>query len=130
MSINYFALIVASVAAFIASSIWYVAFNEQRQRLLGTAPEAARRRPGWKVVVELARNVVIAAGVAVLLAMLGVAQATGALTLAAALWVAFPVMILLGSVMWENAPPPLAAIHSGDWLIKLILMSLVLTLWR
>ena len=130
MYINYLALVIAAGAAFIASTVWYIAFNARRQRLLGSAPQAGRRRFDRKVVAELGRNAVIAAAVAVLVAELGVVEAGGALTLALGLWIAFPVMILAGSVMWENVPLPLAAIHAGDWIIKLVLMGLILTLWR
>ena len=130
MYINYLALVVAAVAAFVASTIWYIALNAQRQRLLGAAPQAGRRRFDGRVAAELGRNVVIAAAVAVLVAELGVVEVGGALTLALGLWIAFPVMILAGSVMWEKVPWPLAAIHAGDWIIKLVVMGLILTLWR
>jgi hypothetical protein len=39
-------------------------------------------------------------------------------------------MILLGSVIHENVPWKLAAIHTGDWLVKLLLMAVILSLWR
>jgi hypothetical protein len=38
-------------------------------------------------------------------------------------------MILLGSVVHENVPLSLAAIHAGDWLVKLLLMTLILGVW-
>jgi Protein of unknown function (DUF1761) len=44
-------------------------------------------------------------------------------------WV-FPASILLGSVVHENVPLALAAIHAGDWLAKLLLMSVILGSWR
>jgi hypothetical protein len=49
--------------------------------------------------------------------------------LGALIWV-FPAMILLGSVVHENVPLLLAAIHAGDWLVKLLLMSVILGVWR
>ena len=36
------------------------------------------------------------------------------------LWNGFPVILLTGSILWQNVPWQLAVIHSGDWLIKLI----------
>jgi len=39
-------------------------------------------------------------------------------------------VILAGSAMWENVPWRLAAIHSGDWLVKLLLLAVILGVWR
>jgi hypothetical protein len=47
----------------------------------------------------------------------------------ALVWI-FPAGILLGSVVHENVPPALVAIHAGDWLAKLLLMSVILGTWR
>jgi hypothetical protein len=47
------------------------------------------------------------------------------LRLGALVWM-FPASILLGSVIHENVPLALAAIHAGDWLVKLLLMSVIL----
>jgi hypothetical protein len=55
---------------------------------------------------------IVVAAVAVL-----VASTVWALGLALATWIAFPVVLLTGSVHWENVPWRLAAIHTGDWLI-------------
>jgi hypothetical protein len=48
--------------------------------------------------------------------------------LGALVWV-FPARILLGSVVHENVSLMLAAIHAGDWLVKLLLMSVILGVW-
>jgi hypothetical protein len=39
-------------------------------------------------------------------------------------------MILLGSVVHEGVPFVLAAIHAGDWLVKILLMTVILGVWR
>lgn len=51
------------------------------------------------------------------------------MALALALWVAFPAVLLAGSVFHERVPVPLAAIHAGDWLIKLLLITGIVGLW-
>ena len=53
-----------------------------------------------------------------------------ALALALALWVAFPVVLLAGSVFHERVPVALAAVHAGDWLLKLLVVTAVTGLWR
>ncbi|MHC1557323.1 DUF1761 family protein [Actinomycetospora sp. C-140] len=106
----------AALAALVASGTYYCALGVvlARARPAG-APE---RSGGATAVVELARNVVLAAGAAVLLAAVGVAGVGAALLLAAGLWVAFPVVLLAGSVFHESVPTAVAALHAGDWLIK------------
>jgi hypothetical protein len=39
-------------------------------------------------------------------------------------------MIPLYSVVHENVPLMLAAIHAGDWLVKLLLMAVIIGVWR
>jgi hypothetical protein len=46
------------------------------------------------------------------------------------LWVAFPVVLLAGSVRWEDVPTKLAAIHAGDWLVKLLAITTIVGLFR
>ena len=47
----------------------------------------------------------------------------GSARLAVGLWAAFPAVLLTGPVVPEKVSPKLAAIHSGDWLIKLLLVT-------
>lgn len=79
---------------------------------------------GTMIAVELVRGFVVATAVAVLVAGHGLA---GALLLAVALWVASPVVLLSGSVFHERVPATLAAIHAGDWLVKLVVIAVVVT---
>jgi hypothetical protein len=37
--------------------------------------------------------------------------------------------ILLGSVVHENVPLMLAAIHAGDRLVKLLLIAVIVSVW-
>jgi hypothetical protein len=46
------------------------------------------------------------------------------------MWVAFPGTLIVGSVTRENVPWKLGAIHAGDWLAKLLIISVIVTLWR
>lgn len=62
--------------------------------------------------------------------MLRVVDWKSAIQLAVLLWFGFSALMWAGAVMWENTPWALAAIHSGDWLCKTILISLVVGVWR
>jgi hypothetical protein len=37
--------------------------------------------------------------------------------------------MLTGSMLWQNVLCQLAAIHSGDWLIKVLVIAVGITLW-
>ena len=52
------------------------------------------------------------------------------LAIALLAWLAFPVVLLTGSVMWEDVPFKLAAVHAGDWLGKMLIMAFILNIWR
>jgi hypothetical protein len=67
--------------------------------------------------------------IARLVPRLNVTDWKSALALGLWLWVGFPVILLTGSMLWQNVPWQLAAIHSGDWLIKLLLIPVGVVLW-
>jgi hypothetical protein len=130
MEINYLAIGVAVVVAFVASTAWYTVFGAERDRLLGTEGDTSERPPVWMMLVELVRSFVVAYVLAVLFGLAGVAGFFGAVGLGLLMWVGFPVVLLVGSVIWDRVPFKLAAIHAGDWLVKLLLMAIIVGLWR
>lgn len=129
IDVNSVAIVVAAVAAFVASSVYYMLLGQQLATLSPAYADTSRP-PAWKVAQEPVRNLVVASVVAGLASLLEIAEWTGALELAAALWIAFPVIILAGSVIHENVPSKLAAIHAGDWLMKLVLIAVIVGVWR
>lgn len=128
--INFWAVAVATVAAFVASTVYYTAFDRLRASLLGAEPSTGERPPAWKIAAELTRSLVIATALALAVAELGVAGVGGALVLGLVVWLAFPVTILSGSVVWDDVPWRLAAVHAGDWLVKALLIAVLVGLWR
>ena len=131
--VNYFAVVAAAVAAFVMSSIWYTIFGKARMELLDQDPRATadmRKVPAWKKATELVRELVITYVVARLVVMLGVVDWGAAVDLGVWLWFGFVFMILVGSVVWDNVSWKLAAIHAGDWLVKLPLIAVILGVWR
>jgi hypothetical protein len=72
----------------------------------------------------------VAVVVAWLLQLTVIADVGSAIGLVLALWVAFPVVLLSGSVVQEKVPLALASIHAVDWLAKLLILAIVLTVWH
>ena len=116
----------AAGGAVVVSTAWYTAFGRQLARLDDAYADRGRP-PAWVVPVELARSATVATAVAVLAQQSGTRQLAGAARLATGLWLAFLAVLLTGSVVHENVPWKLAAIHGGDWFLKLALMSAVVT---
>jgi len=123
------AVAVAAVVAFIASSIYYLVVSPLEQRVLGdAAPDRGRPHPA-KAVAELVRTAVLASVVAWLASRAGLLGLPEGIGLAALLWLAFPAVLLSGSMLWERVPLVTAAMHAGDWLLKLVLVAVVLGLF-
>lgn len=127
--LNFLAILVATVLVFIVSGAWYSSFGSQLARL--NDAYAGGERPGVGVVLaELMRSFVVATVLAGLMAQLGIEDWGSAVALGLIVWVGFPLVILSGSVLHEKVPWKLAAIHVGDWLVKLVLISAVVGLWQ
>jgi hypothetical protein len=47
-----------------------------------------------------------------------------------ALWIGFPLVLWTGALIWESTPIKLAVIHAGDWLAKLLLVALIVSVWQ
>jgi len=108
-------------------------FLKPWMRLRGMDPVAAMagaKMPAGKLLVELARCLVLAYVIACFVAQLGLGSWTGAVRFGLFLWIGFPVILLTGSVLWENVPWKVAAIHAGDWLVKMLVIPIVVTVWH
>lgn len=128
---DYLAVLVAAVAAFVASVGYYIVLGEQYAEVSAAAREAAASTPPlWQLPVELLRSLVVAAVVGWLAARSGVTTWLRALLLAVVLWVGFPLVLWVGAVIHEQTPVQLALIHGGDWLVKLLIVSVIIGVWR
>lgn len=75
------------------------------------------------------RSAAVALAIAWAVSRLGLTELPSALGMAVVAWVAFPVVLLVGSVIWEDVPAKLAAIHAGDWLVKLLAVTAIVAIW-
>jgi hypothetical protein len=118
----------AAVAAFFLSSVYYAVATPFERRALGAAAlDRARPKP-WKVLAELVRTAIVASAFAWIAARAGFLDVGHGVVLALVAWIGFPLVLLSGSVIWEKVHPVTAAMHAGDWLLKLLLIAAVLGL--
>jgi hypothetical protein len=127
--VNLLAVAVAAVVAFLLSGVWYGALGNRLASLHEAYANPTRSRAAT-AVVELARNLLLALVTAGLADRIDPAGAAGGLVLGLVLWIGFPVVILAGSVFHERVPVRLAAIHAGDWLLKLLAVAAIVGAWR
>ncbi|MGH3317539.1 MAG: DUF1761 domain-containing protein [Nocardioidaceae bacterium] len=128
--VNLLAILVATVVAFLLGSAYYFAFAD-RLAAVSEAARAVEQPPAWQLaVVELVRNLVLASVVGVLAAMADVDSFAGGLLLGIGLWVGFPLVLWVGAVFHERTPWRLAVIHGGDWLVKLLAIAVIVSVWQ
>jgi hypothetical protein len=119
--------------AFVVGGLWYssVLFGNAYMSLRGLDPTAAKAMTlsVGEMVAEFARWLVIGFVLARLMTLLGIANLSTALTFGLWMWLAI-YAALAGSVLHESTPWRLYAIHVGDGLVKILLMTAILGLWR
>lgn len=126
---NFLAVVVAAVAAFVMSVAWYTLFAGPMANLSKAGSAGSGTAAIWTMPFVVAQSIVVAFMVAYFVSRLGISGLPGAAGFGALVWI-FPAAILLGSVVHEGVPPTLAGIHAGDWLAKLILIAAIVGIWR
>jgi hypothetical protein len=126
--VNILAIAVASVLALVMSAVYYTQLMEQLATVTRTAVPGQRPKP-WQMASDLLRSVVLVTVVAGLASELGTDGWVDGLQLGLALWVGFPVVLWTGAMIHERRPFKLAAIHSGDWFLKLPVIAIIVSVW-
>ncbi len=130
--LKFLAILTAAVVVFVVSTVWYMVFASARGSLTPSvnATQASARPPLWKVILEILRSLLLASVLAGLANRLGIKDVWSAVSLGLILWIGFPFILLSGSVIWDNIPWKIAAIHAGDWFLKLVIISITVGLWH
>lgn len=135
--INWLEVLVAAVVIFVLGWLWYspLLFMRPWMRLRGIDPDQAMaaaggKMPLGKMAVEFLRCFVLALIVTRFAGLLGVTSVLIAIHFGLMIWIGFPVVLLVGSVIWDGVNWKVAAIHAGDWFVKLLVLSILATVWR
>lgn len=127
---NPLAIIAAAFAAVVLSTLYYMLFGTAMATLHPAYADPGASPAPRQVAVEVVRSVLLAFVVATLVRLTHLDGVSGAVHLAALLWIGFPLVLWAGAVTWERVPLRLAAIHAGDWLLKLLVVTAIVTAWR
>jgi hypothetical protein len=128
IKINYWAVITTGLVAFFLSVIWYspVLFGEIWERYRHAPnPEI----PAWTMVFAPLRELIVAIALAILIVRLNLTNWKNTTKLMLLLWLAFHAVGMTGAILWDNMQWQLGAVHAGDWLMKMLFMGIVLTVW-
>ena len=131
--INFIAVLVAAVAAWLASAVWYMSLGRIYQAALGKTPEQCKeemKKPGafLPYLYALIGNLVIAWMLAGVLGHLG----AGAMSLkngvisGAFLWFGFILTTMVVNFCFSGRDKRLLLIDLGNWLIVLVVMGAVI----
>ncbi|MEP6986860.1 MAG: DUF1761 domain-containing protein [Chloroflexota bacterium] len=130
VGINYLAVVVAGFVAFVASAIWYIVFGKELAKVSPAFAAQQQTRAPWKMAAVIAQSIVIAFVLAYIIARSGATGWLDAAWIGFILWLGFSAMQWVGSILWENVPLKMALIHGGDWLMKMVLISVIIGIWR
>jgi hypothetical protein len=128
--LNYWAVIVAAVVAFVGSSVWYVVFGNELAKVSPVFAELQAQKPAaWRMIAVFAGSLVLSFVVAYLIGLKEDVTWMGAVSIGCLLWLGLSAVQWMSSMVWEKVPLTMAAIHAGDWLVKLVVISAIFGAW-
>jgi hypothetical protein len=129
--LNYWAVMVAAVVAFVGSSVWYVVFGNELAKVSPVFAELQAQKPAaWRMIAVFAGSLVLSFVVAYLIGLKEDVTWMGAVGIGCLLWLGLSAVQWMSSMVWEKVPLTMAAIHAGDWLVKLVVISAIVGAWR
>jgi len=138
VNINYLAVVSAAVASMVIGFLWYgVLFKKQWVSLMGiTAESMARMKVSVnkayliQFIASLVMAYVLAHALIFASAYLGAEGVSAGVAAGFWNWLGFVVPVTLGIVLWENKPWSLWLINASHYLVSLVVMGVVLSLWK
>ncbi len=131
--VSYLAVVVAAVAAWLASAAWYMSLSRHYVAALGKRPEQMaedRKKPGafLPFVYAFAANIIMAWTLAGVLAHLGPGQVTlrNGMISAAFLWFGFILTTMVVNYSFGGRDRRLLLIDAGNWLLVLLVIGAII----
>jgi hypothetical protein len=129
--VNYLAIVIAAVAAWLAGAGWYMALGRTWMAALAITPEkmqAARQEPGAYLpfIYAFAAELVMAWTLAGLLGHIGPLSLRNGIISAAFCWLGFVMATMLVNNSFARRDWRLMWIDGGHWLLVLVLMGAII----
>lgn len=126
VSVDFVAVLVASIAAYIFGFVWHVALGKEWARLSGMTPAKMKAMGKFMArgyVAQFVLTVIMAFVLAHTLAFSGAETSIEASIGAFWIWLGFVATVMVSGVFWKGEPVKLFAINSGFYLISLVIMA-------
>lgn len=136
VSLNYFALLVATVLSFVIGWLWYspLLFMKPWAELSGMTPEKMAAMPKSKMAQSMIFNFFAVLLTAYVLAhfivYMNVTNLSQALVLGFWVWLGFYATMQLGGFLWEGKAFKLYLIQVSQTLVTTLLMAAILGVWQ
>jgi hypothetical protein len=131
--VNYLAVVIAAVAAWLASAAWYMSLSRHYVAALGKTPEQMaedRKKPGafLPFIYAFVANIIIAWMLGGVLAHLGAGQVTlrNGIISAAFLWFGFVLTTMVVNYSFGGRDRRLLLIDAGNWLLVLLVIGAII----
>jgi Protein of unknown function (DUF1761) len=129
--VNYLAIVIAAVVAWLAGAGWYMAFGKSWMAAQGITPEKmqeAKSQPGAYLpfVYAFIANLVMAWVVAGVLFHVAPLSLRAGVISAALCWLGFVITTMWVNNSFARRDPRLLAIDGGYWLVALLLMGAII----
>lgn len=140
VAVNYWAILACGAASMALGVLWYgPVFGTQWRALMGFTQaqlEAAQKDQGQMYqnyaimfVGAMVMAFVLSRGIAFGNAYLGSSGTGSALISAFWFWVGFVAPITMGPVLWEKKPWMLWVLNAGYYLVLMLVMAVIISLW-
>jgi Protein of unknown function (DUF1761) len=129
--INYLAVVIAAIVAWLAGAVWYMTLGKTWMAALGTTAEEmaeARSQPGafLPFIYAFVAELVMAWVLAGLIGHLGPLSLRGGVISGAFCWLGFVITTLLVNNSFTRRDWRLLFIDGGHWLLVLLLMGAII----
>ena len=137
VNVNYLAIVVAAVASMVVGFVWYgVLFKKRWMSLMGITSDSmanmkmtANQAYMWQFVASLVMAYVLAHSLLFTNAYLNVGAIQAGVMVGFWNWFGFVAPVTIGIVLWENKPWTLWFLNVSNYLVSLIVMGVILSLW-
>ena len=134
VTVNYLAVVVAAVAAWLLGALWYspALFARQWMAAHNYTPEkiaAMKQGMAKKYAISLVCMLVMAWVMAVLIDRLGILSALGGVKLGGITWLGFAATIGLTANLYSDKPLAAYLIDAAYQLVYMIVMGIILAVW-
>lgn len=126
MQLNYLAIFLAAVAAFVTGSIWYGIFGKHWMAALGKSREDMGGIPIRPMIMSFIAALIMGWVLAGIIGHVGHVSVSGGIISGAFVWFGFVITTMTVNHAYQDAKLKLTLIDGGHWLAVLMVMGAVI----